>query len=492
MERYDLFIDGKPCAPSGGEWFDTDNPYTGQPWARIARGSAADVDAAVTVARRTFTEGPWPQMTASARGALLHRLGDVLGEHAGRLAEMETRDNGKLLAEMLAQTSYLPHWYRYYGGLADKVEGTVPSIDKPGFFTFTRKEAVGVTAILTPWNSPLMLLSWKLAPALAAGCTVVVKPSEFTSASTLELARLLSKAGLPDGVLNVVTGYGEEAGAPLVEHPLVSKISFTGSDATGRRIAEAAARGFKHVALELGGKSPNIVFADADLDSAVNGVVAGIFAATGQTCIAGSRLLVQEEVHDEVVARVVELAATARMGDPRDAQTQVGPITTRPQHAKVLEYIEVAKREGAKLVLGGQAAARSECGDGWFVEPTIFTGVDNRMRIAQEEVFGPLLAVISFKDEDDAVRIANDSRYGLGAGVWTTDIGRAFRMSQRIRSGTVWVNTYRAVSYLAPFGGFKDSGLGRENGIGAIEEYLETKTVWINTGAPTANPFVIR
>jgi aldehyde dehydrogenase (NAD+) len=492
MERYDLFIDGKPCPPSTGEWFDTDNPYTGRPWARIARGSAADVDAAVTAAHRAFTGGPWPQMTASARGALLYRLGDVLARHAGRLAEMETRDNGKLFAEMHAQTSYVPQWYRYFGGLADKVEGTVPPIDKPGFFTFTRKEPVGVAAILTPWNSPLLLLSWKLAPALAAGCTVVVKPSEFTSASTLELARLFGEAGLPDGVLNVVTGYGEEVGAPLADHPLVSKISLTGSDATGRRIGEAAARGFKHVGLELGGKSPNIVFADADLDSAVNGAVAGIFAATGQTCIAGSRLLVQQEIHDEVLARVVELAATARMGDPRDEQTQVGPITTRGQYAKVLEYIDIARREGAQLVLGGGAATRPECGDGWFVEPTIFAGVDNRMRIAQEEVFGPVLAVLPFKDEDEAVRIANDSRYGLGAGVWTSDIGRAFRISHRIRSGTVWVNTYRAVSYLAPFGGFKDSGIGRENGIGAIEEYLDIKTVWINTGAPTANPFVMR
>lgn len=492
MERYELFIDGKPCPATAGEWFDSDNPYTGKPWAKIARGSLADVDAAVTAAHRAFTGGPWHEMTASARGALLHRLGDVLAEHAFRLAEIETRDNGKLFAEMHAQTSYLPQWYRYYGGLADKVEGTVPPMDKPGFFTFTRREPVGVTAILTPWNSPLMLLSWKLAPALAAGCTVVVKPSEFTSASTLELARLFSEAGLPDGVLNVVTGFGEDVGAPLVDHPLVAKISFTGSDATGRRIGEAAGRGLKHVALELGGKSPNIVFADADLDSAVNGAVSGIFAATGQTCIAGSRLLVQQEIHDEFVARVVDLAATARMGDPRDERTQVGPITTRQQYAKVLDYIDVALRDGAHLILGGGAASRPECGDGWFVEPTIFTGVDNRMRIAQEEVFGPVLAVIPFTDEDEAVRIANDSRYGLGAGVWTSDIGRAFRVSQRIRSGTVWVNTYRAVSYLAPFGGFKDSGIGRENGIGAIEEYLDTKTVWINTGAPTGNPFVIR
>ncbi|WP_246113492.1 aldehyde dehydrogenase [Streptomyces montanus] len=367
-----------------------------------------------------------------------------------------------------------------------------PPLDKKGYFTYTKKEPVGVVAVITPWNSPLLLLAWKIAPALAAGCTVVIKPSEFTSASTVELVRLFHEAGLPPGVVNVVTGFGKDVGATLVEHPLVRKITFTGSDATGRHINQAAARDFKHVSLELGGKSPNIVFADADLEAAVNGAVSGIFAATGQTCIAGSRLLVQESVHDELVGRVVELARTARMGDPMDEGTQVGPITTPAQYAKVLGYVDIAQREGAELALGGKPAARPECGSGWFVEPTIFTGVRNRMRIAQEEVFGPVLAVIPFTDEDEAVALANDSRYGLGAGVWTSDIGRAFRMADHIRSGTVWVNTYRAVSYLAPFGGFKDSGIGRENGIAAVTAYLEDKSVWINTGAPTGNPFVLR
>jgi len=492
MIKYNHFIGGKSTPPSGETWFETDNPYTGKPWALIAEGNTADVDQAVRAAENALDTGPWSDMTPSERGSLLFRLADVLEEHAERLAELETRDNGKLVAEMRSQTQYLPAWFRYYGGLADKVEGTVPPIDKAGMFAYTRREPVGVVAILTPWNSPLMLLSWKLAPALAAGCTVVVKPSEFTSASTVELAELCSQAGLPDGVFNVVTGFGPQVGAPLVSHPGVSKVSFTGSEATGSKIGESAGRDFKHVALELGGKSPNIVFADADLPSAVNGVVAGIFAATGQTCIAGSRLLVQEEIHDELVAQVVALASTARMGDPMDANTEVGPITTRPQYAKVLEYIDIAQNDGAQVVLGGGPATRSECGDGWFIEPTIFAGVDNRMRIAQEEVFGPVLAVIPFRDEEEAIRLANDSRYGLGAGVWTQDTGRALRVSHRIRSGTVWVNTYRAVSYLAPFGGFKASGIGRENGIAAIDDYLETKTVWINMGAPTTNPFVIR
>ena len=492
MQRYEMFVDGKNREPAGGEWFDTDNPFTGTPWAQVARGGADDVADAVDAAQRALDSGSWPELTASARGALLRRLGDTIAANARRLAEIEVRDNGKLFTEMYGQLRYLPEWFYYYGGLADKVEGSVIPLDKKGYFTYTQKEPVGVVGLITPWNSPLLLLGWKLAPALAAGCTVVIKPSEFTSASTLELVRLFDEAGLPPGVVNVVTGFGQEVGSALVEHPGVRKIAFTGSDTVGRTINEAAARDLKHVTLELGGKSPNVVFADADLDAAVNGVVSGIFAATGQTCIAGSRLLVQEDVHDEVVRRVVELAGSARMGDPMDEGTQVGPVTTPAQYAKVLDYIGIAQGEGAEVVLGGAAASRPECGDGWFVEPTVFTGVDNSMRIAQEEVFGPVLAVIPFRDEQEAVAIANDVRFGLGAGVWTSDIGRAFRMSARIRSGTVWVNTYRAVSYMAPFGGVKDSGLGRENGIAAVNAYLEDKTVWINTGAPVGNPFVMR
>ena len=458
----------------------------------MAQGAAEDVDVAVQAAHRAFTEGPWATLTPTARGKLMRQVAVAIGENAERLATLEVRDNGKLLAEMRGQVDYLPEWFHYYGGLADKIEGTVIPLDKPGYFTFTRREPIGVVGIVTPWNSPLMLLGWKLAPALAAGCTVVIKPSEFTSVSTLELVKVMEEAGLPPGVVNVVTGFGADVGSPLVEHPLVRKIGFTGSDATGRHIGRQAAGQLKRFTLELGGKSPNIVFDDADLDAAVNGVVSGIFAATGQTCIAGSRLLVQRSIHDEFVQRVVELSRTARMGNPLEATTQVGPITTRPQFQKVLDYIAVATEEGATLELGGREATAPECGAGWFIEPTIFTGVENQMRIAQEEVFGPILAVIPFDDETEAVRIANDTRFGLGAGIWTSDMGRAFRMSAAISSGTVWVNTYRAVSFMAPFGGVKDSGIGRENGIHAVEEYLETKTVWINTGAPSGNPFVLR
>jgi acyl-CoA reductase-like NAD-dependent aldehyde dehydrogenase len=492
MQRYPLFIDGQFSEAASGAWFDTYNPFTGEVWAQVAAGGAPDVDRAVEAAHRAFTTGEWPALSASQRGALLHKLGDLIAREAESLAQCEVRDNGKLIAEMRGQLRYVPQWFYYFGGLADKVQGAVIPLDKKDYFNFTRHEPLGVVAAITPWNSPRLLTAWKIAPALAAGCTVVLKPSEFTSASSLEFVKLTIEAGFPPGVINVVTGFGIEVGAPLVEHPLVRKVTFTGSDNTGRAINRAAAGQFKRVSLELGGKSPNIVFNDANLNDAVNGAVSGIFAATGQTCIAGSRLLLQDDIHDAFLEKLTSLAATARMGDPLDDSTQVGPITTRQQYEKVLSYIDIAKQDGARLVMGGAPAKRPECGSGWFIEPTIFSGVDNRMRIAQEEVFGPVLSVLRFKDEEEAVAIANDSRYGLGAGVWTADIGRAFRMSARIQSGTVWINTYRAVSYMSPFGGYKDSGSGRENGMEAIHEYLQVKSVWINTGAATGNPFTMR
>ncbi|MSQ60411.1 MAG: aldehyde dehydrogenase [Betaproteobacteria bacterium] len=491
MQQLQMYIDGKFTNAALGKWFDSYNPFTGKVWTQVAQGDAEDVDRAVQAAHRAFTQGPWPQLTASQRGILLHKLGDLIVRDARKLAELEVRDNGKLIAEMQGQVNYIPQWYYYFGGMADKVQGAVIPLDKKGYFNFTRHEPLGVVAAITAWNSPLLLLAWKLAPALAAGNTVVVKPSEFTSASTLEFIKLVEEAGFPTGVVNVITGFGKDV-STLTTHPLVRKVAFTGSDATGRAINVAAASTFKRCTLELGGKSPNIVFDDAKIEDAVNGAVSGIFAATGQTCIAGSRLLLQEGVHDRFMEKLIALSKTARMGDPMSTETQVGPITTRPQYEKVLSYIDVAKNEGAKLALGGGPAKRPECGDGWFVEPTVFTGVTNNMRIAQEEVFGPVLSVIKFKDEEEATAIANDVRFGLGAGVWTSDIGRAIRMSERIQAGTVWVNTYRAVSYLSPFGGYKDSGLGRESGQDAIREYLQVKSVWINTGAATGNPFVLR
>jgi (Z)-2-((N-methylformamido)methylene)-5-hydroxybutyrolactone dehydrogenase len=492
LTNYRMYVDGQWIEPASGNHFESDNPYTGKPWALIPRGNAADVDRAVQAARKAFTIGEWPGLNASKRGALLRRLGDLIAEKSKLLAEVEVRDNGKLYAEMSAQTAYMAQWYYYYGGLADKIEGAVIPTDKADIFNYTRYEPLGVVAVIVPWNSPLLLLAWKLAPALAAGNTVVAKPSEYTSASALEFMKLVEQAGFPPGVVNVVTGFGPEVGTPLVEHPLVAKVAFTGSDATGQRIYEAAARGLKRVTMELGGKSPNIVFDDANLDNAIKGVISGIFAATGQTCIAGSRLLVQESIHDQFVEKLVAFAKTAKMGDPMSLDTQVGPVTNRPQFEKILRYIDIAKGEGARAVLGGARAARPECGEGWFVEPTIFTGVKNTMRIAQEEVFGPVLAVIPFRDEEDAIAIGNDVVYGLAAGVWTQNMRRAFIMAERLQAGTVWVNTYRAVSYLSPFGGYKRSGIGRESGQEMIKEYLQTKSVWISTATDVPNPFILR
>ncbi|MEJ2122660.1 MAG: aldehyde dehydrogenase [Alphaproteobacteria bacterium] len=486
---YRHYIDGHDVDPVGGTWMDSVDPYRNEVWARVPRGTAEDVDRAVAAARRAMTTGSWAGMSPSARGKVMRRIGDLVAENAERLAEIEVRDNGKLMAEMLGQLRYHPEWWYYFAGLADKIEGGVVPIDKPDHFAFTEHEPVGVVGALTAWNSPLMFVAWKCAPALAAGCSVVVKPSEFTSASTLEFAALTRQAGLPDGVFNVVTGLGQEVGAALVEHPDVSKITFTGSDVTGKMIYQAAARTMKRVSLELGGKSPNIVFADANLDAAVAGAVSGIFAATGQTCIAGSRLLVQNSIREELTERLVAMARTARIGDPMHPETNIGPVTTPSQYRKILDYIEIAKGEGARLIVGG---GPSDAGP-QFVQPTIFTDVTNDMRIAQEEVFGPVLSIIGFDDEEEAVRIGNDVIYGLAAGVWTQNIGRAHRMAKALKAGTVWVNTYRAVSYMMPFGGMKHSGLGRESGIEAIREYLETKSVWINTSdAAPGNPFVMR
>ena len=492
MQKYQTFINGKWVDAAGGQVFETVNPYTTLPWALIPRCGSMDVDAAVRAARMAFEKGEWADMPVSRRGALLRRLGDLITEKAEHLATIETTDNGRLLTEARQQVTHLPQWFHYYAGMADKMDGSVPQLNKRDLLAFTRYEPLGVIAAFTPWNSPLLLLAWKAAPALAAGNTLVIKPSEFTCASTLEFAKLCDEAGFPPGVINVVTGLGSDVGTPLVTHPLVRAVAFTGSDSTGRLINEQAAKTFKRVVLELGGKSPNIVFADADMDAAVNGAVAGIFAASGQACIAGSRLLLEDSIYDKFMDKLLTLARTARLGDPMSPDTQIGPVTTRPQYDKVLGYIDIAKQEGAKLLLGGGASTRPECGKGWFVEPTIFTDVHNKMRIAQEEVFGPVLSVIRFKDEAQALAIANDVRFGLACGIWTRDMGRAFRMSEGIKAGTVWVNSYRVVSPLSPFGGYKDSGLGRANGADAVREYLQVKSVWINTGAAAGNPFVLR
>jgi aldehyde dehydrogenase (NAD+) len=490
LPRYGNYIDGRSIAPGGGQYLPTENPFTGRVWALIGRGTPQDVDLAVTAADRALHGGTWPQLTPSERGRLLWRFGDIIAAHAERLAEIERRDNGKLASEVIAQVRYMADYFKYYAGLADKIESAVLPTDKKGVFAYTKYEPKGVVAIITPWNSPLTLTSWKLAPALAAGCTVVIKPSEYTSASMLELASLVAEAGVPNGVINVVTGLGPEVGEPLVTHPKVAHVGFTGGDAAGRRIYELAARGLKTVTLELGGKSPNIVFDDADVDQAVKGAVSGIFAASGQTCQAGSRLLLQKNIHDAFIDKLVAFVRTAKLGDPALPDTQIGPIATRPQFEKILHYIQIAKDEGAACILGGRS--RQDLGAGLFIEPTIFTGVRNDMRIAQEEVFGPVLAVIPFENEEEAIAIGNDVPYGLAAAVWTRNLRRAMLLTDRLKAGTVWVNNYRATSFTSPFGGFKNSGIGRESGTETIKEYLQTKCVWISSDLDVPNPFIRR
>ncbi|WP_272599328.1 aldehyde dehydrogenase [Solirubrobacter phytolaccae] len=478
-----MLIGGAWVEAGSGARFESVNPFLGQPWATVPRADASDVDAAVRAARDAFVD--WSRTTPVVRGKLLRRLADLIAERASSIARVETTDNGKLIREMEGQLRGLADYYHYFAGAADKVGGETLPADRDNFFVYTLREPLGVVAAITPWNSPVLLASWKIAPALAAGCCVVVKPAEQAPCSTLEFAQLFEEAGFPPGVLNVVTGFGDEAGAPLVEHPGVDKVAFTGGTKTGRAVMRGAASHLARVTLELGGKSPNIVFADADLDAAANGVVAGIFAATGQTCMAGSRLLVQESVHDELVARLAARAASIRMGDPLDPETEMGPVAFEGHMEGVLAAIASASDEGAQLVAGG---ARGDS-PGYFVQPTIFGAVTNDMRLAREEIFGPVLAAIPFADEDEAVALANDTAFGLAAGVWTRDVQRAHRMARALRAGTVWVNAYRAVGPAAPFGGYKDSGIGRENGIQAISEYTETKTVWIELTGATRDPF---
>ncbi len=482
-----MFIGGEWVEAASGRTFDSIDPYTGQAWAQVPEGGAGDVDRAVAAARVAFDEGPWPRLPGVERARIMRRLARRIEEHAEELAVVEVRDNGKLLREMSGQAALLPEFYDYFAGAADKIGGQVLDSSKSNFFVYQLPEPVGVVGAITPWNSPLLLTAFKLAPALAAGCTFVLKPSEHTSVSALRFAEIVAEAGVPDGVFNVVTGDGPGAGEPLVSHPGVDKVSFTGSVATGIRVSKAAAEHLAPVTLELGGKSPNIVFADADIEAAANGVVAGIFAACGQTCIAGSRLLAERPVHDELVDRVAGRAREIILGNPMDAATEMGPLAYAAHWDKVMGYIEVGTAEGAELAAGGRRPERF--GDGLFVEPTVFCGVDNTMRIAREEIFGPVLSVIPFEGEAEALAIANDSPFGLAAGVWTRDVQRVHRMVPRLQAGTIWINAYRTLNYDVPFGGYKMSGHGRENGLDGLREYLHTKSVWVETSGATRDPF---
>ncbi|MGE0218199.1 aldehyde dehydrogenase [Mycolicibacterium sp.] len=467
-------------------WRDVTDPFTGRVWARVPEATPEQVDHAVAAARQAFTSGPWSTSTPAQRAKALRGLAQVLAAHTEELTRLQVMENGKAIREQYAQTLGLPDHLHYFAGAAEINGGrTIPASSRD-MLNYTVREPIGVVAALTPWNSPLSLLMWKLAPALAAGNTVVVKPSEVTPVSAIRFGQLCREAGLPDGVVNVVTGAGEP-GALLAAHPGVDKVAFTGSTAVGRKVAVAAGERLAQVSLELGGKSPNIIFDDADLAAGLEGVVGGIFAAAGQTCIAGSRILVQRGVYDEFLDRFAERVARIRLGDPLDWDTEVGTIASPAQFDKVLDYIKIAHADGARLVTGGAAAERAD--SRLFVEPTVFADVTNSMRIAREEVFGPIAAVLPFGSEEEAIAIANDTPFGLAAGVWTQNLGRAHRCASALRAGTVWVNTYRKTNYASPFGGYKDSGIGRENGFDAMLEFTEVKSVWIDAVGRMSDPF---
>ena len=491
ISQYKLYIGGEDVDAGSGETFDAHNPTTGRPWAQMALAGAEDVDRAVRAAQAAFEDERWRGLSATRRGRLLMRLADLIANRAEEIAAIEVADNGKLYREMLAQLRVIPEWLYYFGGLADKVEGRVIPLDRTSVLNYTLREPLGVVGIIVPWNSPVLLTMYSLCPALAAGNTIVVKPSEHASASVLETLRLADEAGFPPGVLNVVTGAGE-AGQALVDHPGVAKIAFTGSESTGKAIAARAGARLAPVSLELGGKSPNIVFADAAADAAEAGVLAGIFAAAGQSCVAGSRALFQREIYDELLERVQGRASSVVLGDPMADATQMGPIANVPQLERVESMVGAAREEGARVVAGGTRAAVADFPDGLFYEPTILDGVDNDATIAQDEVFGPVLTVIPFETEEEAIALANATRFGLAAGVWTRDVKRAHRVARRLQAGTVWINTYRAITFNSPFGGYKESGYGRVNGAEAIDGYLQTKSVWTELSEEVQDPFVMK
>jgi aldehyde dehydrogenase (NAD+) len=490
LPHYQLFIDGQWCSGADGQVMDSINPANGRTWATFECASSVDVDRAVRAARRVLDDPAWRDMTQTARGKLLQRLANLIEENADLLGRVETSDSGKLLAETASQTKYVGDYYRYYAGLADKIEGAVLPIDKPDMHVFTQRMPIGVVAAVVPWNAQMFLTATKLGPALAAGCSIVLKASEQAPAPMFEFAKLIEQAGFPAGVVSVITGDAENCAIPLTRHPQIDRIAFTGGAPTARHVVRNSAENFAVTTLELGGKSPIIVFDDADIETAVNGLIAGNFGASGQSCVAGTRGFVQRKVFDAVVAQIKEKSQHIVVGDPLAADTHVGPLCTNAQIETIELTLAKAQDQGAKVHFGGTRATGLT---GNYFNPTLVECAGPDTETLKVEMFGPVMSLLPFDSEEEAIALANDSDFGLGSGVFTQNIGRAHRVSNRLRSGICWVNTYRAVSPIAPFGGFNQSGYGREAGMEAVLDYTRTKTTWINTSSePMANPFVMR
>ena len=487
--HYQLFIDGQWSEGARGQVLHSENPATGENWASFACAAPEDVDRAVMAAVRALDDPAWRDMSQTARGKLLHRLADLIEENAQTIGRIETMDSGKLLAETASQTAYVGDYYRYFAGLADKIEGAVLPIDKPDMQVFTTREPIGVVAAIVPWNAQMFLTATKLGPALAAGCAVVLKASEVAPAPMLEFAKLIERAGFPPGVVSVITGDAEGCAIPLTRHPRVDRIAFTGGPETARHVIRNSAENFAVTSLELGGKSPILVFEDADLESAANGLIAGNFGASGQSCVAGSRGLVQRSVLEALAERIEEKSRDIVIGDPLESGTHVGPLCTRAQVERIEATLAAAVEQGASIRFGGAPLPRA----GNYMAPTLVHCADSATESLKVEMFGPVMSLLPFDTEEEAVALANDSDYGLGSGLFTQDLARAHRVSKHLRAGICWINTYRAVSPIAPFGGFKHSGYGREAGLDSLLDYTRTKTTWINTSsAPMANPFVMR
>lgn len=487
--HYQLYIDGSWVSGSTNQKMDAQNPANGENWATFDCASKSDVDRAVKSARRALTDKAWCNISQTQRGKLLYKLASLIEENAGIIGKIETNDSGKLLAETSTQTRYVADYYRYYAGLADKIEGSVLPIDKPDMHVFTKREPIGVVVAVVPWNAQMFLTATKLGPALAAGCTVILKASEVAPTPMFEFAKLIDQAGFPPGVVSIITGDAENCSIPLTSHPDIDRIAFTGGPDTARNVIKNSSNNFAVTSLELGGKSPIIVFEDADLESAANGLIAGNFGASGQSCVAGSRGLIHKNVLKDLINLITEKSKNIRVGSPLDPDTNVGPLCTKAQIDNISKTLKISKSQGAKIHFGGSQLEKP----GNYMEPTLIECMDSNTETLKVEMFGPIMSLLSFDTEDEAIMFANDSKFGLGSGIFTQNIARAHRVSSKIKAGICWINTYRAISPIAPFGGYNQSGYGREAGIDSIYDYTRTKTIWVNTSdKPMENPFIMR